>query len=66
MNKEQCIEILEDLKSYVDENWDYNDPSILPQILDSINAINYAIDSLRVNNIIGTLNIDGEKYIVSK
>lgn len=50
----------------MDENWDYNDSSILPQILDSIAAINYAVDSLRVNNIVGALNIDGEKYIVSK
>jgi len=67
MNKEQIIETLEDLKCYIDEEWDRDDPEILKEINVNCTALQLAIDILCASdNVVGTLNIQGENYLIMK
>lgn len=62
MNKERQIEVLEDLKSYVNENWDEY------EYADDIKEANIALDAaialIKSSNVAGTLTINDKSYIV--
>lgn len=62
MNKEKQIEVLEDMKSYVNENWDEY------EYADDINDANVALDAaitlLKSSKVAGTLTINNKSYIV--
>lgn len=62
MNKERQIEVLEDLKSYVNENWDEY------EYADNIKEANIALDAaialIKSSNVAGTLTINDKSYIV--
>lgn len=62
MNKEKQIEVLEDLKSYINEDWDeykYTD-----DIKDANVALDVAIALIKSSNVVGTLTINNKRYIV--
>lgn len=62
MNKERQIEVLEDLKSYVNEEWDEY------EYADDIKEANIALDAaivlIKSSNVAGTLTINDKSYIV--
>lgn len=62
MNKEKQIEVLEDLESYVNENWDEY------KYADDIKDVNVALDAaialIKSSNVAGTLTINDKNYIV--
>lgn len=62
MNKEKQIEVLEDLKSYVNEEWDEY------EYADDIKEANIALDAvialIKSSNVVGTLTINDKSYIV--
>lgn len=62
MNKEKQIEVLEDLKSYVSEEWDEYEHA------DDIKEANIALDAaialIKSSNVAGTLTINDKSYIV--
>nr|DAX13772.1 MAG TPA: hypothetical protein [Bacteriophage sp.] len=62
MNKEKQIEVLEDLKSYVNENWD--EYEYADDIKDANVALDVAIALIKTSNVIGTLTINDKRYIV--
>lgn len=62
MNKEKQIEVLEDLKSYVNENWD--EYEYADDIKDANAALDVAIALIKSSNVVGTLTINDKSYIV--
>lgn len=63
MNNEKIIEVLEDLKNYVNENWDEE----YREDIDNANvAINMVVKMIRKNEIVGRLVLEGEEYLISK
>ena len=62
MNKERQIEVLEDLKSYVNENWD--EYEYADDIKDANVALDAAIALIKSSNVSGTLTINDKSYIV--
>lgn len=62
MNKEKQIEVLEDLKSYVNENWD--EYEYADDIKDANVALDVAIALIKSSNVAGTLTINDKGYIV--
>lgn len=66
MNKEKCIEILEYLSCYMDENWDRTDPEIVEEIEENMKAIEFAVELIRDSNVVGTMTIGDENYLISK
>lgn len=62
MNKEKQIEVLEDLKSYVNEEWD--EYEYADDIKDANVVLDVAIALIKSFNVAGTLSINDKKYIV--
>lgn len=62
MNKEKQIEVLEDLKSYINENWD--EYEYADDIKDANVALDVAIALIKSSNVVGTLTINDKRYIV--
>lgn len=62
MNKEKQIEVLEDLKSYVNEDWD--EYKYADDIKDANVALDIAIALIKSSNVVGTLTINNKRYIV--
>lgn len=62
MNKEKQIEVLEDLKSYVNEDWD--EYEYADDIKDANVALDVAIALIKSSNVVGTLTINNKRYIV--
>lgn len=62
MDKEKQIEVLEDLKSYVNENWD--EYEYANDIKDANVALDVAIALIKSSNVAGTLTINDKSYIV--
>lgn len=62
MSKEKQIEVLEDLKSYVNENWD--EYEYADDIKDTNVALDVAIALIKSSNVVGTLTINDKSYIV--
>jgi hypothetical protein len=64
MNKEKVIELLESLQEDVD-SWDREDKEIDKLADESIEALEYAVNIIKSSNVVGSLDINGAKYIVS-
>lgn len=62
MNKEKQIEVLEDLKSYVNEDWD--EYKYADDIKDANVALDVAIALIKSSNVVGALTINNKRYIV--
>lgn len=62
MNKEKQIEVLEDLKSYVNEDWD--EYEYADDIKNANVALDVAIALIKSSNVVGTLTINNKRYIV--
>ena len=62
MNKEKQIEVLEDLKSYVNEEWD--EYEYADDIKDANVALDVAIALIKSPNVAGTLTINDKSYMV--
>ena len=62
MNKEKKIEVLEDLESYINENWD--EYEYADDIKDANVALDVAIALIKSSNVVGTLTINDKRYIV--
>ena len=62
MNKEKQIEVLEDLKSYVNEEWD--EYEYADDIKDTNVALDVAIALIKSSNVAGTLTINDKGYMV--
>lgn len=64
MEKEKCIETLNEIKDYVQEEWDpfeYED-----EIKKAVEAVDMAIGIIESSNVCGTMTLNGETYIISK
>lgn len=64
MEKEKCIETLNEIKDYVQEEWDpfeYED-----EIKKAVEAVDMAIEIIESSNVCGTMTLNGETYIISK
>lgn len=63
MTTEKCIEVLEDLRCYVNENWD-------EEYRKSINEVNEAVPMairlIKERQVCGTVQMNGETYLISK
>lgn len=63
MTTEKCIEVLEDLRCYVNENWD-------EEYRESINEVNEAVPMairlIKERQVCGTVQMNGETYLISK
>lgn len=64
MNKEKAIKVLEDLRDYVNENWDESEYK--KDMDEAEEAINIAVSVLKKSTVSGYLEIDGKRYIVSE
>ena len=64
MNKEKVIEVLEDLKCYVNENWD--ETKYKKEIDEADEAINIAVSILKQSSVCGFLKLNNEKYNIVK
>lgn len=64
MNKEKAIKVLEDLRNYVNENWDESEYK--KDMDEAEEAINIAVSVLKESNISGYLELDGKRYSVSE
>ena len=64
MNKEKVIEVLEDLKCYVNENWD--ETECKKEIDEADEAINIAVSILKQSSVCGFLKLNNEKYNIVK
>lgn len=62
MSKEKQIEVLEDLKSYINENWD--EYEYADDIKDANVALDAALALIKSSNVVGTLTINDKSYIV--
>lgn len=58
MTKERCIEILKDLAHYIEDQWDEN------YIEDYPEGLEYAINTINSNKIIGELILNNKKYLI--
>lgn len=64
MKMDKVIEILGDLQSYIEDNWDaeeYGD-----DIKENVEALEIAINAIQSSNVVGNLTIGNKQYIVSK
>lgn len=64
MQKEKCIEVLESLKDYANENWD--ELEYEKEIQEAREAVDMAVAIIESSNVCGTLTVNGENFIVSK
>lgn len=64
MDKEKVIKVLEDLRGYVNENWDESEYK--KDMDEAEEAINIAVSVLKKSTVSGYLEIDGKRYIVSE
>ena len=64
MSKEKAIEVLEDLKCYVNENWD--ETECKKEIDEADEAINIAVSILKQSSVCGFLKLNNEKYNIVK
>lgn len=64
MDKEKVIKVLEDLRDYVNENWDESEYK--KDMDEAEEAINIAVSVLKKSTVSGYLEIDGKKYSVSE
>lgn len=64
MDKEKVIKVLEDLRDYVNENWDESEYK--KDMDEAEEAINIAVSVLKKSTVNGYLEIDGKRYIVSE
>lgn len=64
MDKEKVIKVLEDLRDYVNENWDESEYK--KDMDEAEEAINIAVSVLKKSTVSGYLEIDGKRYIVSE
>lgn len=64
MDKEKCIELLQDLSSYIDEEWDRSDPEIVKQINEDIEALGFAIQVIDKSNVVGSMQLNNKQYLV--
>ena len=64
MDKEKVIKVLEDLRDYVNENWDESEYK--KDMDEAEEAINIAVSVLKKSIVNGYLEIDGKRYIVSE
>lgn len=64
MNKEKVIEVLEDLKCYVNENWDETEHK--KEIDEADEAISIAVSILKQSSVCGFLKLNNEKYNIVK
>lgn len=55
MNQEKCIEILKDLSSYIDEEWNRDDPEIVKDIERNMEALEFAIQILKKSDVVGSM-----------
>ena len=61
MDKIKAIEILKDLQSEIEDNWDKE--QYQKEINDNVEALDVAINALNTSNIVGKLTIGNDKYI---
>lgn len=66
MNKEKCIKVLQDLWSYIDEEWDRDDPEILKEIESNMEALEFAIQVLKKSSVVGSMQLKNRLYLVSE
>lgn len=64
MDKEKVIKVLEDLRDYVNENWDESEYK--KDMDEAEEAINIVVSVLKESNISGYLELDGKRYNVSE
>lgn len=64
MDKEKVIKVLEDLRDYVNENWDESEYK--KDMDEAEEAINIAVSVLKKSTVSGYLEIDCKRYIVSE
>lgn len=64
MNNEKVIEVLEDLKCYVNENWDESEYK--KEMDEAEEAINIAVSILKQSTVCGFLELNNEKYSIVK
>lgn len=64
MGIDKVIEILGDLQSYIEDNWDHEEYE--EDIKYNVEALEIAINALQTGNVVGNLTIGDDKYIVSK
>jgi len=64
MDKEKAIEVLEDLKCYVNENWD--ETEYKKEMDEAEEAINIAVSILKQSSVCGILELKYEKYSIVK
>lgn len=64
MNKEKAIEVLEDLKCYVNENWDETEHK--KEIDEADQAISIAVSILKQSSVCGFIKLNNEKYNIVK
>lgn len=65
MEKEKVVELLESLQEDVDA-WDRDDIEISKLADETIVALKYAIQIIESSNVVGSLNIGQETYLVTK
>lgn len=63
MNNEKVIEVLENLRDYVNENWD---AEYKKEMDEAEEAINIAVAFLKGTSVSGFLELNGKKYSVSE
>lgn len=66
MNNNKIIETLNDLISYIEDQWDWEDDSIKKEAEQDIEALQQAITIIQSKNIVGTLNIKDKIYTIVK
>ena len=64
MNKEKAIKVLEDLRDYVNENWDESEYK--KDMDEAEEAINIAVSLLKDSTVSGYLELEGKRYSVSE
>jgi translation initiation factor 6 (eIF-6) len=64
MKIDKVIEILGDLQSYIEDNWDKEEYG--EEIKENVEALEIAINAIQSSNVVGNLTIGNKQYIVSK
>lgn len=62
----ETIVALEDLISYIEDEWDWEDKEIAKDAEKDIKALEQAIQIIKSKDIVGTLSINGENYNIMK
>jgi len=62
MTIEKAIEVLKDLSSYVDEEWDRE--KYLNDIEEAVTALDIAIENLTASSTVGTLTLNDKTYLI--